>query len=332
MRRGGAWARRRGAAAERIENAGGRGRVTPEVAGVLFAVGTSVAFGVGSPIARLGLVGTPVVTGTVISMLAGAALLLAVAAPRYPSELGAIGPSGWALVAFTAALNYPIGRLMLFNAMRRIGVARGNTIVSANPVVASVLAILWLGESLGLQTAAGMGACVGGAALVAWTAGRGPSADASALAADPRIAETTTGVASAAGAMVAYGTVGVFIKKIVSDVTEPLIAASLVFSTGAGMLTLMALPRLRRELRQISFRRGWQLAVGGSGMSLGILLFYNALSRAPITSIAPVVALAPLFAILVSQVIARRFEVVDGRIWAGAIAVVSGVALITAAL
>lgn len=67
-------------------------------------------------------------------------------------------------------------------------------------------------------------------------------------------------------------------------------------------------------------------------MSLGILLFYNALSRAPITSIAPVVALAPLFAILVSQVIARRFEVVDGRIWAGAIAVVSGVALITAAL
>ena len=306
--------------------------MTPEIAGVLFAVGTSVAFGIGSPIARLGLVGTPVVTGTVISMVAGAALLLAVAAPRYPSELGAIAPSGWGLIAFTAALNYPVGRLLLFNAMRRIGVARGNTIVSANPVVASALAILWLGESLGLQTAAGMAACVGGAALVAWTAGRGPAADASALADDPRLAETSTGVAAAAGAMLAYGTVGVFIKKIVSDVTEPLIAASLVFSTGAGMLTLMALPRLRRELRQIPFRRGWQLVVGGSGMSLGILLFYNAVSRAPITSIAPVVALAPIVAILASQVIARRFEMVNGRIWAGAVAVVCGVALITTAL
>ena len=99
--------------------------MTPEIVGVLFAVGTSVAFGIGSPIARLGLVGTPVVTGTVISMVAGAALLLAVAAPRYPSELGAIAPSGWGLIAFTAALNYPVGRLLLFNAMRCIGVARG---------------------------------------------------------------------------------------------------------------------------------------------------------------------------------------------------------------
>ena len=67
-------------------------------------------------------------------------------------------------------------------------------------------------------------------------------------------------------------------------------------------------------------------------MSLGILLFYNAASRAPITAVAPVVALAPIIAILFAQVIARRFELMDKRIWVGAASVVVGVALIGTSL
>ena len=302
--------------------------MSTEFTGVLFAIGTAAAFGFGSTVARLGLIGTPIVTGTMVSMLAGTALLLSVAAPDYGSTLGAIDGAGWALIVFTSIINYPIGRLLLFNAMRRIGVARGNTIVSANPVVAGTIAIVWLGEVLGLQSGIGMAACVGGGALVAWAARQGPSADASALAEDPRLAETTTGILAALGAMLAYGTVSALIRKIVTDVTEPVTAASLVFSFGTAMVAALSLPRLRTELPQITFRRGWQLVVGGSGMSLGILLFYNAASRAPITAVAPVVALSPIIAILFAQLIARRFELVDKRIWLGAASVVAGVALI----
>ena len=302
--------------------------MSTEITGILFAIGTATLFGLGSTVARLGLIGTPVVTGTIISMLAGTVLLLAVAAPQYPAKLSAIEPSGWALIVFTSVINYPIGRLMLFNAMRRIGVARGNTIVSANPVVAGTIAIVWLGEVLGLQSGVGMAACIGGGVLVAWAARQGPAADASALAEDPRLAETTKGIVTALGAMLSYGTVSALVKKIVTDITDPITAASLVFSFGTAMVALLSLPRLRGDLPQISFRRGWQLVLGGSGMSLGILLFYNAASRAPITAVAPVVALAPIIAILFSQVIARRFELVDKRIWAGAVAVVVGVALI----
>lgn len=302
--------------------------MSTEFAGILFAIGTATFFGLGSTVARLGLIGTPVVTGTIISMLAGTALLLGVAAPSYASTLGAIEGSGWALIVFTSIINYPIGRLLLFNAMRRIGVARGNTIVSANPVVAGTIAIVWLGEVLGLQSGAGMMACVGGGVLVAWAASQGPSADASALAEDPHLAETTRGILAAVGAMLSYGTVSALVKKIVTDVTEPIVAASLVFAFGTAMVAMLSLPRLRAELPQVTFRRGWQLVLGGSGMSLGVMLFYNAASRAPVTAVAPVVALAPIIAILFAQVIARRFELVDKRIWAGAIAVVVGVALI----
>ena len=304
--------------------------MSTEFTGVLFAVGTSVAFGLGSTVARLGLVGTPIVTGTVVSMIAATMLLVGVAAPGYASALGAIETSSWALIVFTAVINYPIGRLLLFNAMRRIGVARGNTIVSANPVVAGTIAVLWLGEALGLQMGAGMAACVGGGVLVAWAARQGPSADESALAEDPRLAESTTGILAAVGAMLSYGTVSALVKKIVTDVTDPITAASLVFSFGTVMVAMLSLPRLRTELPQITFRRAWQLVLGGSGMSLGILLFYNAADRAPITAVAPVVALAPIIAILFSQVIARRFELVDKRIWLGAASVVAGVALIGA--
>lgn len=302
--------------------------MSTEFTGVLFAVCTATFFGLGSTVARLGLVGTPIVTGTVVSMIAGTVLMVALAAPGYATTLPAIDGSGWVLIVFTSVINYPVGRLMLFNAMRRIGVARGNTIVSANPVVAGAIAIVWLGEMLGLQMGAGMAACIGGGVLVAWAARQGPSADASALAEDPRLAETTTGLLAALGAMLSYGTVSALVKKIVTDVTDPITAASLVFSFGTVMVALLSLPRLRNELPQITFRRGWQLVVGGSGMSLGIMLFYSAASRAPITAVAPVVALAPIIAILFSQVIARRFELVDKRIWLGSGTVVAGVALI----
>ena len=67
-------------------------------------------------------------------------------------------------------------------------------------------------------------------------------------------------------------------------------------------------------------------------MSLGVLLFYNAASRAPVTAVAPVVALSPIIAILFAQVIARRFELMDKRIWIGAASVVAGVALIGTSL
>ena len=306
--------------------------MSTELTGVLFAVGTSVAFGLGSTVARLGLVGTPVVTGTVVSMIAGTTLIVAVAAPGYASTLGGIQASGWALIVFTSIINYPIGRLLVFNAMLRIGVARGNTIVSANPVVAGTIAIIWLGEVLGLQKGLGMFTCVGGGVLVAWAARQGPAADESALAEDPRLAETTKGLLAALGAMLSYGTVSALVKKIVTDVTEPIIAASLVFSFGTAMVAMLSLPRLRKDLRRITFRRGWQLVLGGSGMSLGVLLFYNAASRAPVTAVAPVVALSPIIAILFAQLIARRFELMDKRIWIGAASVVVGVALIGTSL
>ena len=228
----------------------GRTAVSTEITGILFAIGTATLFGLGSTVARLGLIGTPVVTGTIISMLAGTVLLLAVAAPQYPVKLSAIEPSGWALIVFTSVINYPIGRLMLFNAMRRIGVARGNTIVSANPVVAGTIAIVWLGEVLGLQSGVGMAACIGGGVLVAWAARQGPSADASALAEDPRLAETTRGIVTALGAMLSYGTVSALVKKIVTDITDPITAASLVFSFGTAMVAVLSLPRLRGDLPQ----------------------------------------------------------------------------------
>ncbi len=308
--------------------------MSPELAGIFLALCTAIASGMGASIARLGLVGTPVVAGTVISMLAGSTLLLCIALPRYPATLGAIEPAGWMLIAVTAVINYPIGRLLLFSAMRRIGVAGGNTIVSANPIIASIIAVVWLGERLGPQNLAGILACACGAVLVGWAAQRRPLASAGEATAateeDPHLLQSTTGVIAALGAMLSYGGVSVLIKKIVTDVAEPVTAASLVFSLGGAFVTLAALPRLRQELAQIRFRRAWQLVLGGSIMSFGIFLFYNAASRAPITSIAPVVAVSPIIAILFSQLIARRFEILNRYILAGAGSIVAGVVLIAA--
>ena len=300
--------------------------MSSEFIGVLFALGTATMFGAGTTVSRLGLIGTPVVTGTVVSMLAGSCFLAIAAVPRYPSTLGAIEASGWGWLIFTAVINYPMGRLMLFQAMRRVGVARGNTIVSANPAVAATIAVVWLGETLGVGVGVGMFACVAGAVLVAWVAREGPVN----ATADSHLMQAKTGIMAAIGAMIAYGSVSVLIKKLVTDVAEPITAASLVFMMGTLMVFMLALPRLVQERRQVTFRRSWLLLPGGGSMSLGVLFFYSAASRAPVVAVAPIVSMSPLVAIAFSQVIARRLEIVDRRIWVGAAAVVGGVALISA--
>ena len=303
--------------------------MSPEFIGVIFALGTATAFGFGSAVARLGLVNTPVVTGTVVSMVVGAAILIIAASPSYSTEIERISLSGWGFIVFTAAINYPIGRLLLFQSMRRIGVSKGNTIVSANPAVAATVAVLWLGESLSIGLLLGMVGCVGGAIWIAIIANEGAGAG---VAEDAHISQTSQGISAAIGAMFTYGLVSVLIKKIVTDVTTPLVAASLVFGIGALILSIMAVPKFRMEIKLIPRNRIWKLVIGGTSMSLGIFLFYGAASRAPITAISPIVALAPLIAIGFSQFIARQFEVADKRIWLGALAVVSGVIFISLTL
>lgn len=312
----------------------------PEVIGALFAMGTATAFGAGAVLSRMGLVGVPIFTGTVLSMVAGTTVLAIAASPRYAENLGAITGVGWGWLVFTSVINYPVGRVLLFNALSRIGAARGNTIVSANPVVAATIAVLWLGETLGAATGVGIVACVTGAMVVARAsqrrgetaqpAGLSDADHATATAARKKI--LVTGVLSAFGAMAAYGTVSVLVKKIVTDVTDPVVGASMTFTMGTIMVALLALPRMRANLGRVPLRNALLLMVGGSGMSLGVLMFYGATIRAPVVAVAPIVSMSPLVTILVSQLLARRLERVDRMVWLGAAAVVTGVILIATAL
>ena len=92
--------------------------MTPEIIGILFATLTACLFAIGTVIARLGLMGTPVVTGTALSMTAGTGVIVLLASPRYSSVLPSLTIEAWAWLAVTAVINYPIGRLMLFNAIQ----------------------------------------------------------------------------------------------------------------------------------------------------------------------------------------------------------------------
>ncbi|MCI0887955.1 MAG: EamA family transporter, partial [Chloroflexi bacterium] len=71
---------------------------------------------------------------------------------------------GWFLLV--GVLNYPLGRLLNFNSVSKIGVARATPVVGASPLFAAALAVTIGGETMTWTIFVGTLAIVGGIALI----------------------------------------------------------------------------------------------------------------------------------------------------------------------
>jgi drug/metabolite transporter (DMT)-like permease len=105
-----------------------------------------------------------VVTGW--SMAIGTAFYMVIAAgPMLRTDWGRISAFSWALMAASSLLALALAYMIWYTAVQRIGSARTSIYSNLTPVIAMIVAAVWLGESVSVAQLMGAGLILTGIAV-----------------------------------------------------------------------------------------------------------------------------------------------------------------------
>jgi drug/metabolite transporter (DMT)-like permease len=136
------------------------------VTGILLALSAALGFAVSAVFARVALRQMRVTTGTLFSMVVGAAVVLVIALALHPKAFVQVGIIGFLWILLYSFLNFPVGRLFNFTGVQLVGASRASTIIASSPLFTMVLAVTIGGESVNLAIVLGTLAVIAGCGLI----------------------------------------------------------------------------------------------------------------------------------------------------------------------
>ena len=303
------------------------------------ALGVGFLFAAGVVLARVGLVSVPSSTGNLISVMGGWVPIVVIAAVFWPNALFTMPAAAYFWMVAVGAINFPIGRFLNLASLKLLGVARANPVMATAPLYSAFVGITFLDEHMTWPIALGMFITMTGVILVVTTAMREsrpqpqPAPAGGAVEAAPAKSRLLTpfslGYASAFASAVVYGIMPAMSKQAVSYSGNPIVTASFTLLAGGLIMALAIGPRIPRDIR-MSPRRGLLFVFGGGiSMTIGVLLLYSAVLRAPVIVVSPIVSLQPVIALVMAHFFLQRLERITWQLVAGTLLVVAGVVAIT---
>ena len=134
--------------------------------GVLLSLSAAVGFGSSAVFARLGMQHMRSTSGALLSLVVGAVISTIIAFAVHSKEIFDLEGVAFLWFLLVGALSFPLGRVMNYTGVRLAGVSRASPIVGASPLFATVLAVVFLGESVNAPLIIGTLGVVGGLALI----------------------------------------------------------------------------------------------------------------------------------------------------------------------
>jgi drug/metabolite transporter (DMT)-like permease len=279
---------------------------------VVLACTSAVLFGAATVAIRLGLRRSPdpvfgsLVTG---SVALGVALVAALVFAR-EVDLGDVWP-----FALAGILAPGLSQVLFVAAVGAAGASRVSVVVGTAPLVAVLIAIVFLGEPVRVALVAGaLLIVVGGLALVS-----------------ERVRPhdfRAVGALLAFGATVLFATRDNVVRWLAGETdAAPLAAAAAALLAGTAC---MAAFQLTRGVPSRAAARRSLVVLGPAGLLFGLsyLSLFEAYDRARVTVVSPLVATESLWGVLISVLLLRSSELVGRRLVAGAVLVVAGGVLI----
>lgn len=281
---------------------------------LFLALCAAALFGMVPHIQRAALPHTDVRTGAMITIVAMAGLVWAVA-PFL------IEPGWWwtqaALIFAACGLFFPaLSQTLSLKAVDLVGPNLASAIGSCAPLFAAIFAVSFLGEALGVQGVAGMALLIGGLAIAALGPGKGI----------PR-GFPLWALLLPLGASFFRGGAQAATKVGFAELPSPFFATLLMVSVSAAVL---AAPFSRKQTRQNvrQSRKGNLIfALNGLVSGGGILALNGAIAGGAVTVAAPLASTAPLWTFLYAALFFRS-ERLTWRLLAVALVVVAGAVLI----
>ena len=207
-----------------------------------------------------------------------------------------------------------LGRLLYFVAVERIGVAASSAIIGSNPLLSTLLAVIFLGEQVGQTTLAGVILVVLGVFLIS---GAGKEA----VKLGPMVIPLLSALA--------YAVSNVLRKAALNVQPEPLFGAQV--ASVAGTLGLLGYLMASGRLSQLKVGRRDLVYFTSAGVvaAAGWLAFMMATEGGPVSVVTTIVFSYPLFSLLLSWVFLRKEERLTLRLAAGCLVIVIGVVLVS---
>ena len=114
--------------------------------GILFAFLATFGFGASSVFARLGLQGVSLPVSTLVSVATSFAFTVAMMLIFNFSDIGEIAAIAFVWFFFYGLITFPVARFLNYTSLNMAGASRVAPILSLNPIFATILAIITLGE------------------------------------------------------------------------------------------------------------------------------------------------------------------------------------------
>ena len=277
---------------------------------LLLAILSALCFGAGMIVSRIGLRHLDARSGAAIS-IPTAALLFIMAAP-FTIELSAFNLVA-ALIFAAVGLFYPaLVTLLTFRSNVELGPTITSAISGTAPLFAMLAAALWLGEQIPPQAAIAALAVAAGVALLSW--------------------RPDTSIKPIAGNKLFWPVAGAVVRGVAQAGAKAGLLlwgnpfAASVIGYLVSSVAVVSAEQLRNGGRRTLNMRGLQwFALTGFINGSAMVLMYAALSQAPVSTVAPVIAAYPLVTVLGSTLFLRA-EPLNRRIIAGAVITVAAIA------
>jgi uncharacterized membrane protein len=262
---------------------------------------------------RQGLRTSGAYTGFWINVLVGAvAAWVAVAVTGGPGPVSAKALGYFVLAGLVGTV---AGRLFRFLAIDRVGASVATALINLNPMIATVLAILLLGERVTVPIVVGTLVIVLGTILLSLSGRQ--------MGFRPRLLWLP--ILSATF----FGTVSI-LRKLGLGGAGPVIGTALNVTTAAVAIAGFMLATGQRDAM---IARGRPLAYFvAAGLMENTAVFLNivALGMGTVSVVTPLYGSSPIFVLLLSLVFLRGIEALTARVVAGTVLIVLGIYLISA--
>ena len=279
----------------------------------VLALGAALFSASATILIRQGLRKSDPYTGFWINLIVGVAgLWIAV---FVTGGVGAVSTRGLLIFALAGLIGTVGGRLLRFLAIEKVGASVSAAVGNLQPMIASGLAILLLGEHVTLPILAGTIVIVIGTALLSTSGGRaGFRASHIAL---PLLSATCFGIVQ-------------ILRKAGLAHMGPVVGTAVNLTTALIAFSALMLATGQRGILACRGRTLAYFIAAGVTENAGVFITIIALSLGTVSVVTPLTASAPIFVLLLSPFFLRGLEILNARVVVGTLLIVVGIAVITA--
>lgn len=262
-------------------------------------------------------------TDAVIVVLLLNVLIVLPLAFLFEAPISAVAdPDPVAIASFAMAglVGTLIGRMFYYASIDRVGASRSEPIKASQPIYATIIAVLLLGETLTAEHFVGILLVVGGVGAISW--------------------ETASNSRETSGH--AYDLLFLFAASFFYGV-EP-VFAKVGFETGTSVLVGLSIKTVVATVGFLGYvwwrnaMPGWSnifsnslhwYVLAGIGNTTFLLAYYAALEIAPVVLVVPIMQISPLIVAVLSFAFLKRLENVTLPLVLSAVVVVVGAVLVS---